>query len=157
MINQKQLIDISLQKIYRIAYQARQIYNFIFRPAAKGVYVAVWAENKILIIRNSYKNEFTMPCGGIKKTEQPIDAAIRELSEEVSITLNKTDLKFYCTYVNTSEYMSDYINLYEVYFAEQQLFEIDNREVVSAFFLTPKEALHLPLFPVVRQYLVAKK
>ena len=41
--------------------------------------------NEILLIKTTYGYKYSLPGGGIKKGEQPIDAAKRETFEEVGI------------------------------------------------------------------------
>ncbi|MFK5894194.1 MAG: hypothetical protein QM504_13310, partial [Pseudomonadota bacterium] len=72
MLHNKSLItflDKCYQHFFYIAYRLKLIVNFIYRPTVSGVYIAVWFQGKILIIKNSYKNYYTLPCGGVKNKE----------------------------------------------------------------------------------------
>lgn len=49
---------------------------------------------KVLIVKNTYKNHWSMPGGGVEDNESPADACVREIKEELSLIINKRDLKF---------------------------------------------------------------
>lgn len=149
-----------LDKVYQWAfyygYRLKLIYNFIVRPKIEGAYVAVWHNNSVLIIKNSYKNYYTFPCGGVNNNETPLQAAKRELNEEVNIWAKEQDFVFVRNYFSSIEYMDDKIFLYELVLLDKPDFQCDNREVIKAEFRTIESALKLPLFPAVKKYLMSK-
>ncbi len=155
-MNYKFIIDTSFQWLFKLAYQLKLLYNKTFYPEVYGVYIAVWAEGKILIIKNSYKSYFTLPCGGIKKDESAELAAVRELYEEVNIQTSTNDLRFVSSFLSFFESMHDHINLYELHLDKTPEFTIDNREVIWGKFITPEKVLEMDLFPVVHNYLLNK-
>ncbi|MCP4630508.1 MAG: NUDIX hydrolase [bacterium] len=69
--------------------------------------MAVWHQDKLLIIKNSYKKRFTIPCGRIKRGEDIAEAAVRELREEVGIILGKSQIKFVGEYSAKHDYATD--------------------------------------------------
>lgn len=146
-------LDKLYRLLYRIAYSLKLNWNRIVRPEAYGVYIAVWVKHRVLIIKNSYKSCYTLPCGGIHKGETKVLAATRELSEEVSIHASPCTLNLAAQFVSHVEFMQDNISLYELCLDEIPEFSIDRREVVEADFKTIGEALKMDLFPVVREYL----
>jgi len=149
-------LDKMYQILFWIAYRLKLLYNIFVCPDAHGVYIAVWASGKILIIKNSYKSCFTVPCGGINKNEIAEQSAIRELYEEVKIKVSLTDLIYVGSYLSDYEFMVDHIHLYEVNLLDIPNFQTDNREVVWAGFEDPKIIIKKDLFPVVRYYLNKK-
>ncbi|MFK5891695.1 MAG: NUDIX hydrolase, partial [Pseudomonadota bacterium] len=86
----------------------------------------------------------------------PVQAARRELYEEVHIKVDVNELKLVETFHSKIEYMDDYSTLYELNLSHPENFKCDNREVIWADFLNPKEALNQPLFPSVKAYLLKK-
>ena len=54
--------------------------------------------NKILLVRARNKKAFYMPGGKPDTGENSIDALIREIREEIGITLNSDSLKYYGTF-----------------------------------------------------------
>ena len=118
-----------------------------------GAYVALWVGEEILMIRNSYRRPWTFPSGGIERGEAPIDAARRELFEEVGIALDGNALQHLGRFDNPTEFKRDEVELFEARLADEPVVKIDWIEVVEARFMPPAEALELPLPPVVRRYL----
>ena len=99
-------------KIYRLylkfLYLGYTCFCFIFRPRVRGAYVLVTSEDKILIIKNSYKKGWTFPCGMIDRNEKEVDGAKRELFEEVGIPCDTEDLIFLREYLSTSGFKYDH-------------------------------------------------
>ena len=118
-----------------------------------GVYVAVWHREKLLIIKNSYKKRFTIPCGRIKRGEDIAEAAVRELREEVGITLEKSQIKFVGKYSAKHTYATDVGSFFEFKTAELPKVRVDNREVTWAEFLTLDQISGLKLSPTVKTWL----
>lgn len=148
--------DRLLQVLYFAAYRAEMAVNFFIRPRVEGAYVAVWQGDRVLLILNSYKSYYTLPCGKIKTGEAPVEAARRELREEVGLDLKQGDLHKSFSTVNHSEFKEDRIHLYEVFLDVPVEIRPDGREVIWAGFRKPGEAVTLPLFPPVMTYLLQK-
>lgn len=147
------VIDYCLRTIYWVLYSLHLGWNFLRNPSTEGAYVAVWFDNEVLVIRNSYKKTLTLPCGGIKKEESIVAAAVRELFEETGIDVDEDQLKYNCMLTNNSEFKNDQIHVFDLITDSVPAVVLDGREVVSAEFLSIQAALAKPLFPPVREYL----
>jgi len=145
--------DHAFRFLYRVAYQAHLGVNFFLRPKTHGAYVAVWLDDRILLIRNSYKSTYTLPCGGIERGETQRDAARRELSEEVGLDFPISAFQRVYETINRTEFKQDHITLYEVRIKTPPRPKPDGREVIWASFKSAEDALDMPLFPPVRDYL----
>lgn len=145
--------DKLFQLLYKVAYRLSLCVWYIFRPSSYGVYISVWHDGKILVIRNSYKTEYTFPSGGIKRGESEEDAAARELLEEVNIQTWPDLLLFVGRFRGSHEFKKDTGTFFEMVCSAPPKIKVDDREVVTAEFLTPTEALGLDLSPFVRAYL----
>jgi 8-oxo-dGTP pyrophosphatase MutT (NUDIX family) len=145
--------DRIIQIIYTFAYRLLRCVWYVFRPSGYGAYVAVWHDNKILIIRNSYKREYTCPSGAIKRGEDEKSAAVRELYEEVNIQVKPNQLQFAGKFFSTHEFKHDSVTFFEVEFSTAPAIKVDNREVIWAEFMPPLKAVSLNLSPHVRAYL----
>ncbi len=145
--------NVIIQWVYIIGYKLGLCFWRVYKPLSTGVYIAVWCKNNILLIKNSYKKDYTLPSGGIKKGESLNTAAARELFEEVNITVNPDELKFVGAYLNRYEYKRDTINLFEIRLKCEPAIQVDNREVIWAAFIDSADVMRFQLFPTVRTYL----
>lgn len=73
----------------RVAHRVRHRYRLLFRPAIAGVSVFVGdGAGRLLLVRHSYgSGAWSLPGGGMSHDEDPLDAARREMSEELGIDL----------------------------------------------------------------------
>jgi len=151
------LWDKIFQWAYWVVYRLLICFWFIFRPSVKGVFVAIWFDGKILIIKNSYKKRFTVPGGFLKRNENPVLAAARELEEEVSIQMPLDRLHFAGEFTFFDEFKHDTVFFFEATLSDPPEIKLDNREVIWGKFLSPSSATALSLTPAVRQYLEANE
>jgi 8-oxo-dGTP pyrophosphatase MutT (NUDIX family) len=88
-----------------VIYGGMLVIWYMFRPKTCGAKVVVMCGDEILLIKTTYDYGYSLPGGGVKKGEDPIDAAKREAIEEVGIVLdNVTQIT---TFVTTAEYKID--------------------------------------------------
>ena len=141
---------------FRLAHALRRCYWFVVRPRGYGVYIALWAGGRILLVQNSYKKAYTLPCGGIKRGEAPVDAAVRELREEVGVEILSKSLKEVGGFLSREDYLYDYSTVFELEVEPAPRITVDRREVVWAEFLTLGAVREMSLTSVARQYLAEK-
>ena len=98
-----------------------------------GVKVMVFNEaGEVLLIRNSYgaTSQFLLPGGGVGRREEPRDAAVREIREEVGIDL--VDVELVGTFQSTAEGKRDTIHLFRAKASGE--ITVDSLEVEEARF-----------------------
>ena len=117
-----------------------RIMRHLVRPTHVGVGVAVWYAGKILIVRHSYRMGYWLPGGRVKRHENPTLAACRELREEVGIIAGPGEL----TPVRKDLWTRNH-RLFEFRPKHKPVVRIDNREIVEARFVEPKEACRLDI------------
>lgn len=137
----------------RGAYLGLRAWWRIRQPEVHGAYVAVWRGDCLLLIRNSYRAGETVPCGGIHAREAPVQAAVRELGEEVGIHVHEADLRFVAECVVEFEDKIDHAHFFELRMQARRPVRVDNREVVWAEFVSAGELKARPLLPHVLAYL----
>lgn len=146
-----------MNRIYQIAlkivFRVAQVYWFLFRPTTFGVHVAVWHNERILIIKNSYRDYYSLPGGYIKRGEDPKVAAARECAEEVNLQIQAEQLTVVGEFFSNKEYKKETVIFFEANLAQNAEFEVDAREVIWGKFLHPSEALSLNLHGFVRRFL----
>ena len=147
------LCDRAVRAALWIAYRVLLAVWFVFRPTWRGVSIAVWQDGRVLAIRNSYRNWLALPGGGIHRGEAPLDAARRELREEVGIVAAPGTLRFVGEIATNFEWKRDRCSFFELVLDQPLEPRVDRREVVWAGFVTPAEALRDHVTPPVRAYL----
>jgi 8-oxo-dGTP diphosphatase len=140
----------------RVAYRLRLAWWYVRRPEIHGSYIAVWHGERVLIIRNSYRRRLSFPAGGRVRGETMLDAAQRELREEVGISAAPGELAYYGELVHDSNYAEDHGHVFELHCASVPEVRVDRREVIWAEFLAPDDALARGVVGVVRLYLEAR-
>jgi ADP-ribose pyrophosphatase YjhB (NUDIX family) len=77
---------------FRLAYPILSRLERALGICSNVVAVAVWHGDKLLLIRHSYKPGDALPGGTLRVGEPPVDAAARELYEEVGISASPDEL-----------------------------------------------------------------
>jgi 8-oxo-dGTP pyrophosphatase MutT (NUDIX family) len=74
---------------YRLAHALRRVWWRVARPRISGCRVlALDGDGRVLLVRHSYgTGQWTAPGGGLKRGEDPLLAAARELAEETGCML----------------------------------------------------------------------
>ena len=151
------VMDKVWQLLIPIAYRLAKCYWFVARPASRGAYVAVWADHRLLVIRNSYKTAFSLPSGGVDSGETFAEAAVRELREEIGIHTSEDQLIRIGSFASSEEYKRDVSEVFELHLNTTPTIRIDNREVVYAEFLSETQTQDLPLVSIVAQWMESRK
>jgi 8-oxo-dGTP diphosphatase len=141
------------QTAYKLAHASLVVFAFIFRPAVRGVNVAIWKNNKLLLVKNSYRKKYTLPGGYVRIGENPKTAAVRELNEEVGLISYPNQLKHFRQYKFTAFYKRETVDIYEMTVGNEAEIAIDNQEVVWAGFMPPEKALSRQLCIPAKKYL----
>jgi ADP-ribose pyrophosphatase YjhB (NUDIX family) len=137
----------------RCAYKALGMWWRIRKPSIRGVFVAIWHGDSVMLIRNSYQIPRSMPGGGVGRGEAIALAALRELREEVGLVVPPAALRYACTIVDTSRYVRDTVTFYEMHVTEPPVLALDGLEVVSAAFVPAADLPDQRIVSPVRLYL----
>ena len=140
-----------------IAYRVLRVWWFVRQPHHDGAVIAVWLGDRILMVRHSYRNCLSWPGGGIKSGEQPADAAVRELQEELGLRVPRESLVFCGGVMERWEKRYDHARIFELRLVAAPALRPDGREVIAAEFMTPADALRHRLIPFVAAYLRAHR
>ena len=148
-----QPVELGFQTAFKVAHRMLRAYWFVRRPQTHGALVAVWHQGQLLLVKNSYRRHYTLPGGYIRDGETPVQAAARELGEEVGIHVPPEAVRQAMSAIKEFENRHDHVTLCEVELDERPTVQVDNREVVWAGFLSPQEILAKPIVPHLVQYL----
>jgi len=147
------MIDALIRAIYRMAHWLLRLLWLIRRPETAGALVAVWYRGRVLLVKNSYRPQLTLPGGYIKPREDRRTAAARELREEVGIQVQPKRLVHAYHGTHVFEHRQDTLDIYELEVDADPHVRVDDREVVLSEFHTPEEALGMKIVPHLQEYL----
>jgi len=147
------LVDHAFRVAYVCAYRGMRIYWKIAHPETQGTLVTLWNRGEVLLVRNSYVPYYSLPGGYIRRGEEPADAAIRELTEEIGVSAKAEDLALVFDRTQPWEGKRDHVRIFRLDVASRPEIRVDNREVIEASWWLPERALGLNLFPPVRTVL----
>ena len=147
------MIDACYRLAYRFAYRAMRVYWKLAKPLKHGALVAIWHQGRILLVKNSYVDYYSLPGGYVRKHEGPKDAAARELREELSLRVEPEQLSLKTDVTHDWEGRRDHVVIFDLELDDPPRVQVDNREVVAAEFLTKQEALERDLFPPLRRHI----
>lgn len=146
------LPDAAARSLLRLAFAAARLWWFVRRPNQVGALVVLWRGGEALLVRQSYQPLWTAPGGGVGPGEQPVAAAARELAEEIGIRMEAAALRPALSVEHFYLFRHDRVHFFEAAMPEGQSVALDRREIVEARWMTPAEALALPLIPHLRSY-----
>ena len=150
------MLNALIRVIYRIAHLGLRVVWFVRRPETTGALVAAWYNGRVLLVRNSYRKQLTLPGGYVRAHEERRTAAARELEEEVGIAIQPRRLKHAYHATHPFESRKDTLDIFEIELDAEPTIQIDNREVVWAEFKTPQELSEMNLVPHLDEYLAKR-
>lgn len=151
------LIDRLWQVALFFGYRVFKCYWFLFRPVTLGSSVVVWCDDKVLLVRNSYKRQYSFPGGGRSSTEESVKAGVRELFEETEIKVDASDVTYAMSAPSRSEWKRDTCDFFETVFESQPEFQIDLREIVFGEFVPFEDLVNYPMTCNAGQYVEWKR
>lgn len=139
---------------YRLAFLALRLWWFIRRPDLRGCQVALWAAGHVLLVRTSYRREYAFPGGLVKRREDPVVAASRELAEETDILAPPEKLEHTMSVIEHREFCGHLNTICSVWLDQAPTVRINPGEIVEAIFVEPEDALQLPISRCARLYML---
>jgi len=134
--------------LVRLLYRGYSVWWKLVRPLTIGVRVMVVEEGRLLLVKPVYLDYWTLPGGGVKRSETLEQTARREVWEETGIKLGP--LTLLGVYDNLQEGKRDYVALFQAGCVSHE--DVSSWEVEGAEFF-PLEDLPMALSPATRQRL----
>lgn len=97
--------------IYKITHPFVRLYWEIFKPKTYGARAILLNEANILLVKNINVNHWSLPGGKIDKGETPEECLLRELKEELSLSIEKIDCKL-GEYISNNEGKRDTVYIF---------------------------------------------
>ena len=119
--------------LYTIAYRILLLWWFIFRPTKIGARAIITneSEDKILLIKQSYLGQWRLPWWLSNRGEDLLHTAVREIYEELHISIPENHAKFLGMYSSIKEYKNDQIAVF-ICTAKASQIQIDEKEILAA-------------------------
>ena len=99
--------------IYKITHPFVRLYWQIFKPKTYGARAIILNEANILLVKNINVNHWSLPGGKIDKEETPEECLLRELKEELALSISKTDYKL-GEYLSNQEGKRDMVYIFVI-------------------------------------------
>jgi 8-oxo-dGTP diphosphatase len=129
----------AIRLAYRMAFRLLRLWWFIARPQHTGANVALWHNGRLLVVRHSYTRGYSLPGGGVGRREIPVEAACRELREELGMSVDPEELTHVLVSFTDAFHLRDTANIFEYRPAAAPDIRVDGLEVVAAEFRHPHE------------------
>jgi 8-oxo-dGTP pyrophosphatase MutT (NUDIX family) len=151
-------LDRGIQLGFIVAHRMLRAYWAVRRPETRGALVAVWNAGELLIVKNSYRSEHTLPGGYRRAGETAEEAAARELVEECNIYVDPARIREAYQAVHPFEFRRDNVTIVEAALETRPAtIGIDHREVTWAGFKPPDEILRMNIVPHLREYIEQRR
>ncbi len=107
----------------------------LISPTVLGASALIVDRNgKVALVRHSYTLGLSLPGGGVKRSEPPLDAMLRELREEIGV-IRADPPQFFGVYTRRTGWATNVVVLYRLMNAEVEF--RPNLEVREIFFVDP--------------------
>jgi len=95
-------------------------------------------DGKILLVKPSYKNHWTLPGGTVDENESPLNTAIREVKEELSISIKvKKFIGVYYGSDRTGDFLQFYFDAGILSEDSISRIKVDGEEILEKKFVAP--------------------
>ncbi|MEO8213960.1 MAG: NUDIX hydrolase [Myxococcales bacterium] len=146
-------IDHAYRLAYKVAHRLLRAYWKVRHPHKGGTLVAIWCAGQILIVKNTYRKEHSLPGGYPRSGETPSQTGARELEEECGIRVSPEKVRQVYRGEHMFEGRHDDVTIVEVELESPPDIRIDYREIAYARLASPDEVRRLLIVPHLREYL----
>jgi 8-oxo-dGTP pyrophosphatase MutT (NUDIX family) len=147
------LPDAWFRFVYRHGFRLARLVWSIHPPRHRGALVMLWCDECVLLVRTSYQDVWMAPGGGVGAQEEPLDAAVREVREELGLQVDRADLSLALEVEHLWNSRRDRVWFFERVLPSRPHVTLDGRELIEARWFDPASARALDTSPHIRDYL----
>lgn len=126
------IVDLAYRSAYRVGFALALLVWRTRRPTHNGALVAIHVGDELLLVRQSYRGALSLPGGGVASGETPLEAARRELVEELHLDIRPGQLREVHTETGLWDGRDDTVTFFEAVLEQAPALRIDGREIVEA-------------------------
>jgi 8-oxo-dGTP pyrophosphatase MutT (NUDIX family) len=151
------MLHLPLRTAYRTAHKLLRVYWRVRRPETHGALAAIWCGGKILVIQTTYRDAISLPGGYVKRDETPEAAVVREIREEIGVSVDPSRVVHAYHGTKDFEHRKDTLDIFAVEIDERPLLRPNRYELEWARWKDPEEVLAMArVVPHLREYLEQK-
>ena len=145
------LVDSVWRMVLRVGFPLARAWWHLRRPRHDGALVAIYVGRMLLLVKSSYRAEWSFPGGSIRTGEAPDAAAQREMEEEIGFS--SYPLLPAGSVCGSWDGRRDRVHFFELHLDRMPELRLDNREIVAAQLASPEELRSMALTGAVAAYL----
>jgi 8-oxo-dGTP diphosphatase len=145
------LIDFVWRIVLRLGFRLARAWWHLRRPRHEGALVAIYVGQALLLVKSSYRAEWSFPGGSVRHGETPDAAAQREMEEEIGLSLYP--LLPAGSACGIWDGRRDRVHFFELHLDRMPELRLDNREIIAAHLALPEELHCIALTEAVAAYL----
>lgn len=142
-------------RLYWLASLFYEAYRLVFKPHTHGSLVAIWYMHQLLLVQTSYRSGWGLPGGGVQAHESALQAALRELDEELGLVLPAEQLLNPWMITEGGVRGLNTVSIFTAELTERPEVRIDGMEIVAFGWYDLEQAKAIRLPSHVRAYLEA--
>ncbi|MFP3567058.1 NUDIX domain-containing protein [Paraburkholderia sp. SIMBA_030] len=145
------LVDSVWRMVLRLGFPLARAWWHLRRPRHEGALIAIYVGQALLLVKSSYRTEWSFPGGSIRPGETPDAAAQREMEEEIG--LSSYPLLPSGSVCGIWDGRRDRVHFFELHLDCIPELRLDNREIIAAHLASPEELPGIALTGAVAAYL----
>ena len=153
----RDLFDLLHRLVFTAGFRVARLVWGVTHPRHEGALVAVLVGPAMLMLRQSYRPELSMPGGGIMAGEDPAAAACRELGEELGLNIDPAEMRQVHVETGLWDGRHDTVTFFELELAARPALRLDNREVVAASLVPVDEINPADVTPAAAAYVAWRR
>ncbi|SAK92237.1 NUDIX hydrolase [Caballeronia hypogeia] len=148
------VIDAVWRLAFRLGFPLARAWWRLRRPHLEGALVAIYVGQSLLLLKTSYRSEWSFPGGSLNPGETPDAAAQREMKEEIGLPPHP--LNAAGSICGMWDGRQDRVYIFELHIDRLPELKLDNREIIDAQLASPETLDSIALTGPVVAYLDRK-